>query len=391
MISAIIFLAFFAVAADGSCPNHCSGHGTCSADDVCNCHDNWGTGLGLNNGGDCKDRMCPKELSWSDSPDGGGNFHQYETCSGRGICDFKTGECDCVDGYDGKACQRQTCPNDCSGHGTCEYIDDLAFGKTYGEFSGRSFRVEPKQFDVYAWNSHKSRACKCDGNYFGPDCSKQRCPHGNDVLDTRPDELMPVKYQKQTIIFQSLTSNCYDRSEDSTQKANTRTFALQYTSVTGVQYVTQAINFKCQASEMDEFAMHMSLALARLPNRASEGVTVKAKILSNDQIEAVFEFKGCYNEGNQNFLAVLADWCGNGCTPKITGLELQNFWGRFEGFDHVTADPTDMATSNITVTQKADYNSYECGRHGSCDYTDGQCSCFSGYSGIACGVQDNLV
>lgn len=261
---------------------------------------------------------------------------------------------------------------------------------TYAAFSARSFKVAPKIFAYSAWDSKKSRGCKCDGNYFGNDCSKQRCPFGNDVLDTRNDELIPVKYQKQTIIFRSLTSNCYDRSEDSTQKANSRTFALQHTSITGIKYVTQAINFKCQAHEMDEFAMQMSLALARLPKRAAEGVTVTAKILSNNQIEAVFEFKGCYNEGNQNHLAVLADVCGDGCTPKITGLDLQQFYERFDGFDGNPTDPTDTGTSNITITQEADYNSYECGRHGKCDYDDGQCTCANGYSGVACGVQDNL-
>lgn len=393
MISAIIFLAFFAVAADGACPNECSGHGNCGHDDVCTCFDNWGSGIGLNNGGDCKDRMCPQGLSWSDSPDGGGNFHGYEPCSGRGTCDFKTGECECFTNYEGSKCQRQTCPNDCSGQGTCEDVDDLEFGLTYAEFSTKSFKVDPKTFEYFAWDSRKTRACMCDGNYFGPDCSLKHCPFGNDVLDTRDDLLIPLKYQKQTITFRALTSNCEQQSEDSTQIANTKTFALQHTSITGTKYVTQAINFQCLPHKMDEFAMAMSLALAKLPNQAAEGVTVTAKILSNDQIEATFEFKGCYNEGNQNYLSVLADVCDNGCTPKITGLNLQKYWDRFEGFGPDPVDVTDMETSNITITQKADYNSYECGRHGTCDYIGdkaGQCTCASGYSGVACGVQENL-
>ena len=40
-------------------------------------------------------------------------------CSDAGICDRDTGACTCFDGYDGSACQRSACPNDCSGHGQC--------------------------------------------------------------------------------------------------------------------------------------------------------------------------------------------------------------------------------------------------------------------------------
>ena len=47
-------------------------------------------------------------------------------CSNKGICDRKAGECECFDGYEGSSCQRASCPNECSGHGTCEHIKTLA-------------------------------------------------------------------------------------------------------------------------------------------------------------------------------------------------------------------------------------------------------------------------
>jgi hypothetical protein len=56
-----------------------------------------------------------------------------------------------------------------------------------------------------------------------------------------------------------------------------------------------------------------------------------------------------------NFIIAVA--CAEGCTPRITGLPLQS---RFT-----------FPSSNATQTVLADYNSYECGRRGKCDYTTG--------------------
>lgn len=92
--------------------------------------------------------------------------HYYMECSNKGICDRKTGECECFDGYDGTACQRASCPNDCSGHGTCETIAELAFD----EYE-----------NVYAlWDADKTMGCACDSGYNGADCSARQCKVGVD-------------------------------------------------------------------------------------------------------------------------------------------------------------------------------------------------------------------
>jgi len=51
--------------------------------------------------------------------------HFYMECSNRGLCDRKTGNCACFDGYSGTNCGRATCPNSCSGHGVCRSVSQL--------------------------------------------------------------------------------------------------------------------------------------------------------------------------------------------------------------------------------------------------------------------------
>jgi hypothetical protein len=69
--------------------------------------------------------------------------------------------------------------------------------------------------------------------------------------------------------------------------------------------------------------------------------------------------------------------CNDGCTPKLTGLNLEYRYNHRH--------------SNVTETVLADYNSYECGRRGKCDYDTGLCQCFTGYSGDNCNSLTTLV
>lgn len=94
--------------------------------------------------------------------------HQYEECAGRGLCDRKTGMCDCFVGYTGEACARTSCPGDCNGHGICQDLRRFAAdaGATYTE----------------AWDANAHMGCLCDGGYRGPDCSLVECPSGADPL-----------------------------------------------------------------------------------------------------------------------------------------------------------------------------------------------------------------
>ena len=45
---------------------------------------------------------CPRGRAWADFPLGVDNAHNLATCSNRGHCDTKEGECTCLPGFMGK-------------------------------------------------------------------------------------------------------------------------------------------------------------------------------------------------------------------------------------------------------------------------------------------------
>ena len=113
--------------------------------------------------------------------------HDYMECSNKGLCDREKGQCECLPGYDGAACQRASCPSNvnsitpgtsndpgsniafkvfngkssftgraltnaqedqCSGHGTCMTIEQLS---------------TLDHDNIYnLWDKDASMGCKCD-------------------------------------------------------------------------------------------------------------------------------------------------------------------------------------------------------------------------------------
>lgn len=134
-------------------------------------------------GADCSELVCPSGTAFAATPYSekiGTNaatvvHNQYLECSGKGKCDKSTGTCECLNGYTGAACDRTSCPNDCSSRGSCLSQKQIAID-TSGVSRFSSVRYQS------AWDAEKMRGCVCDEGYFGPDCSKTQCPTDVDPL-----------------------------------------------------------------------------------------------------------------------------------------------------------------------------------------------------------------
>jgi len=152
----------------GMCENQCSGHGTCEFNDNCRCY----TGIDGEPewiGPDCSLRTCPKDFAWVGSVVNANDLHPWVECANKGICDRVSGECQCFTGYEGVACQRTICPDNCNDRGTCWPEKHLA---------SKASRVYQTP-----WDSMKHVGCLCDAGYRGPSCELRECPSGTDPLD----------------------------------------------------------------------------------------------------------------------------------------------------------------------------------------------------------------
>jgi hypothetical protein len=243
------------------------------------------------------------------------------------------------------------------------------YAATWNDYSKEGFNSDPKTFAYRNWDRRKIRGCVCDATYGDVDCSKRLCPYGTDVLDVRDDLVLDLRYQKQELVFQS---QIYKSS------LNQSTFALTFKTKLNETFTTIPIVF--DTTDINDFVHDIQLALLNLPNRVIDGVSVSATSTGGDYegvVTVTVTFTGNSVQGKQNLLIVEDYECGEGCTPRLDGLNL--------------ATRIDKPSSNVTEAQAADYNSYECGRRGKCDYNTGLCQCFTGYAGDNCNTLTTLI
>merc|ERR1719231_1662684 len=419
------------------CPNSCSGNGICGANEKCSCHQNW-------QGADCSLRSCTQTLAWADTADGTNQAHYYAECGNKGICDRKSGECKCFDGYEGKGCRRSTCPEGCSGHGTCEYIDEMAQdyqdrrqgpGNKYQDLSCSSQLQFPAKTTSCAsgslitsnavsrrantdisnghlyqlWDAGKIQVCKCDLGYDGPDCAHRISPHGDDPLTT----------VKASMMKQVVQVGHYDNTAFATDARMREEFVMVYHDPYGGVWRTDGI----VASTSDIIAAsRVEDALRALPNEVLEGVTVKAR--TSDTVSLCTRFHdgvqhlGGYSETTDcNFKnsKMSTNYCETTYTmatgsnkmdftiefadkPGQTGVQYlfevdinKRGAGSFPVSGGITGTGAySVAEMNFNVNLGNLSELAECSDRG-LDDGDGQCECFDGFRGLACEEQEALV
>ena len=118
--------------------------------------------------------MICRDVAWVGDVVKSNDLHPIAACSNKGICDRKTGLCRCFENYEGLACERTICPNNCNDRGVCMSIHQLATE------SNREYTVP--------WDSHKQYGCSCDLGFRGIDCSLIECPSGPDPMKGHGNE-----------------------------------------------------------------------------------------------------------------------------------------------------------------------------------------------------------
>ena len=164
--------------------------------------------------------------------------HAYAECGNKGICDRKSGECDCFPGYSGAGCQKAACGDaTCSGHGVCMSAQDLAAAD-----HGNVYNL---------WDSEVTMGCKCEPGYSGPTCESKMCKHGLDPLYI-DDDYMTIRAPTARVLLQyvNVTGSLEGRDDlgnadaDGNQDTGlsiTGTYAIKFYDAFGEDYQTDPL------------------------------------------------------------------------------------------------------------------------------------------------------
>ena len=300
------------------CPNRCSGHGKCEHPGFqCTCND-WYQGA------DCSERICPHDIAWVDQAISLDTAHQSAECSNKGICDRVSGQCKCQDGFEGIACERQSCPDQCNNQGECLSMQYYAAEKDPG--------LGPVYEYTVPWDAHKIYGCKCDKQYHGSDCSLRWCPKGDDPL-TGTKEISP----KNVIQFNEV--------QRVTCRADGGEFTISFRERT-----SRPIPFDAKLIDLVNY-------IEEIPTIGKGGVTVQ---MSGD----------------------------HACTDSNDGAEFTvEFVSNFGDVELLVLDGRNLEFSNFVVgklllaveTVKGTKENLECSGRGICDPALGSCMCNLNY------------
>jgi len=264
------------------------------------------------------------------------------------------------------------CPNDCSGHGVCRTIGEIA-ANSYSRKQTRSengqifYSGVQSAFTYTLWDADMSQSCVCDPGYSGFDCSMRECPRGDDPL-TSGERFCGNEACATAQMSFSITAS--DQS----------TLRFGYTAWNGRQYFTYAtVNSLTRAGG--------AISGTNLPSASTNsGIMMLALrampggFLQSSEVTSV-DFDNSAN-------ACLA---GNKCTYtidyKAAGAQQLMEIAVVEG-TAVVSDVTFLSSGSTVLDGNTE--SITCSGRGMCDFSSGLCNCFAGYFGGACEYQNAL-
>jgi hypothetical protein len=288
--------------------------------------------------------------------------HFYRECSNKGTCNRGSGSCECYAGYEGEGCSRTSCPNDCSGHGTCVRPIDVD--------------------DAYiAWDAYKTQSCRCDSGYHGPDCSLRSCPSGDDPISRINDrnEIQKFTLKQRTKAFDK--PGAAGRVADSGNGGAGLFIALDFTDEFGDHWITRSVDITSSVSDATaagaDIASRFEQALEALPNNVLEDVEVSAT-RGTDAIAVSVTF--LHNTGDIPMLGARYSFSASSDTSAANGSLTTNT--AVGGFDQTNIEVVQLQVGNK--------ENVSCSNRGLCDTGSGLCKCFAGYTDYDCSVQNAL-
>lgn len=304
-----------------SCPNLCSGHGSCSSTLTCTCYAGW-------KGADCSIRQCASASPWFAEETGTDSLHsQSVECAGVGTCDEATGLCMCQLGFAGRACERLDCNQRCNGHGACISIAEAASTQDdVNLFVTTTYSL---------WDADRSYGCVCDVGYTGYDCSLRTCVSGHDPLH-------------------DIATTKYDEIQAFDCTGTSGTFKLKFRG-----QITAAISYSA------------------IPTTASEsGVAAGTGVGESleSKLEALSTVSDVTVSVTSSSSGAICD--SDGATFKVTFTHDHGDLPTMAILQSSVSSLAFNSGGSVTGTKQ----NLECNNRGACDRNSGECTCYTGFS-----------
>ena len=384
------------------CPNLCSGHGSCSSTEGCECFPSY-------HGIDCSSRLCPSGKAWFDFPTSSNNAHSLLTeCSNMGTCNRYTGICKCRNGFGGPACDKMICPTKidskytsgvtlpCHGNGQCLSVKQASLKQDY-------ITLYDSINNYNDWDNDMVHACLCDKGWKGVGCDVKSCPTGWDPNTGGDTERQIIECKCNGV---SCSGGIYLRMRgQQTRKipwgASTLNIQKAIHQLNGIDHVNVTFHNNtrtvCSTGKgsvtLIEFLVpqdKIDTIIAIAPDITDNGgnITVFSKgtaspllpfISSRESTKIISE---CSNRGKCNNFT-------GGC-ECFKGWQSSNGIGSSGergdcGYRHLVNSTEFHNATNIQSTSKCPF-AYElvCSGNGTCNENTGICNCNNGYEGGDC-------
>lgn len=271
-----------------------------------------------------------------------------------------------------------TCPKDCSGHGVCRTISEIAAGAlnkfSYKSLGGhRYFSGVRNAFSYDRWDGSKHQSCICDPGYTGYDCTAKVCPRGDDPLTQGPTSCggAPCTWDIQSFTLADTTATTFRLGMVTSFNETVTAYASLDVAYMASGYVAPA-NRASLLSGPTTVAGILQDALRGLPGGLYQRVEVypaaDASLVPGSDISRTFRVTFVGVAGSQEQLMVDA----------ISGPG--SLWYNPDHPLYDSGSPVAASRSVVTLA-RGNFEELECSGRGLCDSSSGLCTCFAGFTG----------